>query len=261
MRRFINVFTVILLLAFSSCVNTKKVLYFQEQKDGEVISGSQIPKSVIQSNDMLNITVTSLSAKSSELFNVNSVSFANGSNVGSSGYAIQPSGYLVSSEGTIKFPYLGKVQAAGYSEEELEEYLTAGILEKKLLLDPIVTVRHLNFKVTVLGEVGKPTVINVPNEKISVLEAIGIAGDLTIFGKRDNILLIREEDGKKVTKRLNLNSSDFLSSPYYYLQSNDVIYVEPSKAKAASAGRGRHIAPVVFSVLSFAVIVVDRMFR
>jgi len=131
------------------------------------------------------------------------------------------------------------------------------LTERKLLLSPLVSVRMLNFKVTVLGEVGHPTVIPVPSEKISLLEALGLAGDVTINGKRDNVLVIREEPGKKVIKRLNLNSSQLFTSPYYYLRSNDIVYVEPNKTKVISTSNAAMWVTVVVAVLSFGVIVVE----
>jgi polysaccharide export outer membrane protein len=118
----------------------------------------------------------------------------------------------------------------------------------------------MNFRVTVLGEVRNPNVIPVPNEKISLLEAIGLAGDLTIYGKRENVLVIREENGQKIIKRINLNSNELLTSPYYYLKSDDVVYVEPNKSRVASS-RSSEWVPVVISALSFAAIIVDRVTR
>jgi polysaccharide export outer membrane protein len=122
----------------------------------------------------------------------------------------------------------------------------------------------VNYRVTVLGEVGKPTVIPIPNEKISLLEALGLAGDLTIYGNRANIMVIREEvlPGKKEQRsiaRVNLNSSELFTSPYYYLQSNDIVYVEPNNAIVASTSRASQWLPVIFSGLSLAAIAADRL--
>jgi len=113
----------------------------------------------------------------------------------------------------------------------------------------------------VLGEVARPAVLNIPNARISLLEAIGMAGDMTIFGKRDNVLLIREENKKKIAVRINLNSTDLLTSPYYYLKSNDIVYVEPNTAKVSSATKAQNLAPIIFSALSFAVITLDILTR
>ena len=128
------------------------------------------------------------------------------------------------------------------------------------MVDPIVNVRFLNFRVTVLGEVAKPTVVSVANERISILEAIGLAGDLTIYAKRDNILLIREENNERIVKRVNLNNSDIFNSPYYYLKTNDIVYAEPNKAKISSSSTIRQVLPIVLSSLSLVAIVLTRVF-
>ena len=135
------------------------------------------------------------------------------------------------------------------------------LTEKKLLFDPIVTARFLNFRVTVLGEVNRPGVVAVPSEQISILEAIGQAGDLTIFGLRDNVILIRQEGSQKLIKRLSLNSSNLLQSPYFFLKSNDVIYVEPGKAKVASTDRTTQLLPIIFSGISLAVIILTNLLK
>lgn len=135
------------------------------------------------------------------------------------------------------------------------------LIEKKLLFDPIVTARFLNFRVTVLGEVNRPGVVYAPNEQISILEAIGQAGDLTIYGLRDNIILIRQEGPDKLVKRLSLNSSALLQSPYFFLKSNDVIYVEPGKAKVASTDRTTQLLPIIFSGISVVVIVLNSLLK
>ncbi len=132
---------------------------------------------------------------------------------------------------------------------QLSDYIIKQLKDKELLLDPIVTIRFLNFRVTVLGEVGRPTVVSIPNEKISILEALGLAGDITIYGKRDNVLLIREDKTGKQIVRIDLNSKNILSSPYYYLQSNDVLYVEADKEKVASVSNSRQMLPVYFAAI------------
>jgi len=168
---------------------------------------------------------------------------------------------IVSAEGTIKFPVLGTIQAAGLTKIQLEQSIANSLTEKKLLTDPIVNVRFLNFRVTVLGEVARPTTINVGNEKISILEALGLAGDLTIYGKRDNVLLIREDGPNKIIHRIDLNSEKILNSPYYYLKTNDVVYVEPNKTKVASTSRTQQLLPIILSGLSFIAIIVTYAIR
>jgi polysaccharide export outer membrane protein len=242
-----------------SCTPTQKTAYFSHQGTAEILASNQAPKPLIEINDLLSITVTSLSPQASSEYNIpNTVGFSSVSY----NSAISPvSGYMVGPDGFIKFPRLGKIKVVDLSPIELEEKITGMLLLEGSLQKPLVTVRHLNFKITVLGEVARPSVFNIPNARISLLEAIGMAGDMTIYGKRDNVLLIREDNMKKITYRINLNSSDLLNSPYYYLKTNDVIYVEPNKARVAGAARSRDLIPIVFSALSFAVILLDILRR
>lgn len=238
-------------------MNTKKSVYFIDQKDATIVSEVKVPEIVIQNNDIIGIFVSSLSASASNLFNAPNTSYA----TTSTGTALQSSGYLVSSEGLIQFPILGNIKAAGYTTNQLREQIARSITEKKLLVDPIVSVRYLNFKVSVMGEVDHPLVVNVTNEKITLLEALSMAGDITVYGRRDNVMVIREEQGSKTIKRLDLNTNELLSSPYYYLKSNDIIYVEANKAKVASTSRTNQLLPILLSGLSFAAIIIDRLTR
>ena len=246
-------------ILITSCTNTKKIVYFNNVQDTTFYSGNIEKQNPIEPNDILSITITSLNALASADFNLQNNNISRATTV--TGANSEPGGYLVNADGTIDMPMLGSIKAAGLTKNQLKENITNSILSKKLLVDPIVDIRYLNFEVTVLGEVAKPTVITVPNEKISMLKAIGLAGDLTIYGKRDNVLLIREESGKKITRHIDLNSSNFFNSPYYYLQPNDVIYVEPNKQKAATAIRNPQILPIIFSALSVVAIVIDRVVK
>lgn len=245
--------SLIILLAVVSCTNTKKVVYFSDQKDGS-FEVPAAPKLVIQNNDLLSISVSSLNPEASAVFNQ-----PNNAPNNSTTTTTAATGYLVDGNGNIQFPFLGSVKASGLTKDELKDQLTKSLVDKKLLVDPIIVVRFLNFKVTVLGEVAHPTVITVPSEKVSLLEAIGLAGDLTIYAQRDNVLVIRDEDGKKTTHRLNLNSTELFNSPYYYLKTNDVVYVEPNKNRVASTSRTLQWLPVIFSVVSLGVIVADHI--
>ena len=247
------------IIIFSSCTNTKKVTYFQNVKDQTFFSGNKETETLIQPNNILSINISSLNAQASVAFNAQTNNISRATTV--TGSNTESGGYLVNPGGEIDLPILGAVKAAGLTKDQLKENITNLILSKKLLIDPIVDIRFLNFEVTVIGEVARPTVITVPSEKISLIKAIGLAGDLTIYGKRENVLLIREENGKKITRHIDLNSSDFFNSPYYYLEPNDVIYVEPNKTKAATAGRTIQLLPIVFSALSLVAIVVDRVLR
>jgi polysaccharide export outer membrane protein len=252
----------ICLVAFfiSSCVNTRQATYFIDQQNGSLPSSIVIPQTIISPNDLLSITVSSLSSSASAAFNTPNLVYQSNSTNNNSAASQMP-GFLVDAEGNIQFPILGSIKAMGLTEIQLREQIIKGILDKKLLVDPIVTVRHLNFKVTVLGEVGNPTMINVPSEKINILEALGLAGDITVYGKRNNVMVIREENGRKVFQRLDLNKSDIFNSPYYYLRSNDIVYVEPNKAKIAGSSRSTQLLPIILSSLSVTIFVLDRIFR
>lgn len=246
------------LLFFSSCGSTKNAVYFGSPQDTSFQSSELNIEPVIQKSDLLSITVSSLSPEATTIFNNPNAATPVASNTaGNPGATLQPAGYLVNQDGNIQFPVLGDIKAAGLTKKQLTEEIKQGLKDKKLLIDPIVTTRFLNFRVTVLGEVAKPTVINISSEKISLMEAIGLAGDLTIYGKRDNVLLIREEDGKKLVRHINLNSQSVFTSPYYYLKSNDVVYVEPNKAKVASRSGVSTWLPAILSALALAAVIVD----
>jgi polysaccharide biosynthesis/export protein len=234
---------------FSSCVNTRKTTYFNDLKDSAQFRSGILPETFIKPSDILDITVSSLNPDATAIFNAPHK--LNGEN----------NGYLVEANGTILFPVLGSIKAEGLTKEQLKTQLTKMLNEKKLLIDPIISVRFQNFRVTVLGEVKNPSVIPVPSERISLLEAIGLAGDLTIYARRDNVLVIREDNGMNLVKRISLNSNELLGSQYYYLKANDVIYVEPNKSKVASTGRAQAWLPGVFSGLSFVVILIDRILK
>ena len=240
-----------ILLINTSCVNTRKAVYFNNIQDASIPTAVGSLEPVIQKNDLLSITVSSLNPEANRIFNAPT-----------SQNTSEARGYLVNQQGNIEFPFLGLVKAAGLQKSQLKNNIASALIEKKLLVEPIVDLRYINFKISVLGEVARPAVLVIPNEKVTLLEALGLAGDLTIFARRDNILVIREEgDGTKVLKRINLNSSELFTSPYYYLRSNDIIYVEPNKTRIASASRSNQILPILFGGLSFAAIVVDRLTR
>ena len=243
----------------TSCLNYEKALYFKDLESGTMRTNNVAPAPVIQANDILSVVVSSLNPEATEIYNQpNNIAY---NAVNPSGNLTQGVGYLVKNDGNIQLPGLGNIVAAGLTIDQLEKKLMAEFESRKLLTQPIVIVRFLNFRVTVLGEVGHPTVISVPNDKISILEAIGLAGDLTIYARRDNILLIREEDGAKIHVRLDIGSKNLFNSKYYYLKSGDVIYVEPGKAKVASAGRGQQITPIILASVTLVAIVADRVFK
>jgi len=243
----------------SSCGSSRKTVYFSDQQDAILKSANVPVKNVIQPNDLLSIAVTSLNPAATEIFNKPNNSYVSSSSV--NGANLQSPGYLVNEDGNVQFPVIGELKVTGLTTNELRVKLTRELIDRKLLVDPIVIVRQLNFKVSILGEVSRPTVVNVPSEKISLLEALGLAGDITIYGKKENVMVIREEDGVKKIKRLNLNNSEIFGSEYYYLKSNDIVYVEANKAKIAGSSRTSQLLPILLSALSFGAIIIDRVTR
>ncbi|MDB5008728.1 MAG: sugar transporter [Mucilaginibacter sp.] len=242
-------------LLVSSCANVRKTEYFADIPDSVIRSSNNAPQSLIQPNDILSISVNSLNPTATAIFNT--PNYSNISSTTLTGSNLQAPGYLVSADGMIQFPVVGDIKVVGLTTNQLRLEITKELVDRKLLVDPIVVVRQLTFKVSVLGEVGHPTVISVPSEKISLLEALGIAGDITIFGRKDNVMIIREENGVKRVKRMDLNSRQLFASNYYYLKSNDIVYVEANKSKVTNSSRGAQLVPIILSGLSFLAIIVQ----
>jgi len=240
------------LILLASCASVEKSRYFNNIMDTQIEQMNTDYDPIIQKADILSITVSSLNAEDSKIFNA-----PNNPSIGGTPTQSGPAafGYLVGPDGNITFPVLGNLKAAGITKRQLTDTITSALVRKKLLLDPIVIIRSLNFRVTVLGEVGRPGVVPVPNEKISILEAIGMAGDMTISARRDNVLLIREDEGKKIIRRLNLNSEEIFRSQYFYLKSNDVVYIETNKAKVQGSSRLTTLLPVLLSALAFIAVI------
>lgn len=251
-------FLMIFVTSLTSCVNLKKATNFHNVPDSEFRVSDENLEPIVKENDLLSISVTSLNPEATEVFNASNLSVTQTSTA--TGTTTQASGYLVDQEGFIRFPILGRIKAAGKTKQELREEITGELVERKLLLEPIVDIRYLNYRVSVLGEVKNPSVVTIPSERVTLLEALGLAGDLTVYANRDNILLIREEDNVRKLVRLDLTSDDIFTSPYYNLKSNDIVYVEANKSKVASTSRANQWLPIILSSLSLAVIALDRLF-
>ena len=218
---------------FSGCTLTKHLVYFQNIDTVNLAQGEMRPKIKIKPNDELTINVTSITPEAAAPFNFNANSVNAGSYMGSTGSIYT---YIVDKDGEINFPVLGKIKVEGKTRPELEDYICEQIQpyfseQEK----PVVKVRISNFKVIVIGAAG-PSVINVPNERMSIIEALAKSGDISLYGKKTNIMLIREDaKGEKMTARYNINDANILNSPYYFLEQNDIIYVEPHKIQARNA--------------------------
>jgi polysaccharide export outer membrane protein len=230
------------IIVFASCNDVKNLTYFQKSRghlqDTLSVTKFYVPR--IHTGDLLSISINSLAPDGSSFFNPYSntgagasIGGASGGTNGSSGIsqAAAP-GYLVDAAGEIELPIIGTIDVNGYTTSQLRDTLKHVLIRKQYLKEPTVIVRFLNFKVTMLGEVGHPEVYNIPNEMITLPEAISMAGDLTQFAQRDSIQITRDVGGKKVVGWVNLNTREVFSSPYYYLHANDLIYVRPSKFKA-----------------------------
>ncbi|MGM9705576.1 MAG: polysaccharide biosynthesis/export family protein [Prevotella sp.] len=232
MKKLISPFIIVLILAalFDSCSSSKNVTYFQNVDNVDLTASRGLYDAKIMPKDMLSITVNTIDPNVSKLFNLYTGSASGATNS-------MGQGYLVDNNGNINFPIVGSIHVAGLTKGQCEDLIRDKIMPNMSATEnPVVTVRMASFRVTVLGEVASPSVIPVTSEKMSVLEALAQAGDLTIYGKRDNVLLIREDQsGQKVMHRLNLKDAELINSPYYYLQQNDVLYVEPNKAKASTS--------------------------
>ena len=243
----------------TSCRMNKHLAYFKSTKDTTIAVVQKDFEPVIQTGDILFISVTSLDALSSATFNFSTTGTSPAPGM-TSGSSLPPNttlGILVNNDGSIEMPKLGKIQARGKTKEKLRNDLTVSLLP--YLKEPVVTIRFMNYRVTVLGEVNRPGTLTIQNERVSVLEAIGLAGDLTMYGNRNNILLIHENNGIKETKRLSLTDYSIFSSPYYYLQSNDVIYIEPNKAKGYISSPIAVLLPAFATSISLLVLVIKSL--
>ncbi len=225
-------------LFFMGCVSNKKMIYFQESDQIQVNQTLVNFEPAIQPGDLITINVSANDPLSAQTFNLYETTSVTAVPV------LLP--YLVNSEGTINFPVLGKLKVAGFTTQQIGDQVTDALAA--YLITPIVNVRLTNFKITVMGEVKTPGTYTIPNERITLVEALGLAGDLTIQAKRKSILLIREQNGKRDFVTIDLTNKEVFNSPYYYLAQNDVIYVEPNKAKVNSSSVGTATGVIISSI-------------
>ena len=219
-------------LLVNSCASTKDIAYFQNKMVNQPEKIDKHAGIVIQPKDMLSIVVSSRNPELVAMFNLPVVSYQAGSETVAGAGQQRLMGYVVDNNGQIDFPILGILDVAGLTRWELSELIKSKLLKDGLLTDAVVTVEFMNFKVSVIGEVNNPGTFNIEGDKVTVLQAISLARDLTIFGERENVTVIRERDGKRTMYEINLCDVSMFNSPAYYLQQNDVVYVQPSKVKA-----------------------------
>jgi polysaccharide export outer membrane protein len=249
---FIYIIFPLLLISAEGCRTTNNIAYFKNVSDTIKLQEARFPEHYIQSGDILHISVAGNSVEDAAIFNlplatqsVGTVSAAGSLQIGNS------VGYQVDSAGFIRFPLLGPIQVLGLNKDEVGRMIEKLLLTQQLLVNPIVNIRLQNFRITVLGEVAKPSIFYLPSERLTLPEAFGYAGDLTIYGRRDNVLLIREESGMRSFNRINLQDQKLFISPFYYLHSNDILYVEPINARKTATEKWRQDSPLVLASLSF----------
>ena len=256
MNRFSILLFLFTLTLFSSCVSRKNMIYFQGAEgtatNDKPNNGSTNFEPLIQNDDMLFIQVSALEADAVTHFNLQSaqaMTDVTGVSTGSSStFAIQKQTYLVDNQGNIDFPVIGTINVGNITISKLKD-----LLKTKLaiyLKDPVINVRIVNFKVSVLGEVNRPGQVSILSQRVTLPEALAMAGDLTLFAKRENILLIRDVQGVKTYNRIDLTKADFVNSPFYYLDQNDVVYVEPRDVKLNSSAISSNVMTII-SIISF----------
>lgn len=241
-----------------SCVSNKKIAYFQDiqsVKQAKLDSAIAFTEPVIQPDDILSINIFTLNPQSGAIINQAAATPTLGGNTNSS-TAAQSTGFLVDKNGEIEISLIGKLKVAGLTTYQARELIREKATD--VYKQPNVQLRFANFKVSVLGEVNSPSAYTLPNEKVTILDALSLAGDLTIYGRRENVLIVRDNNGKKEFARLDLNSSNIFSSPFYYLKQNDVIYVEPNKRKVSASNSAQiQTISVIASVLSVIVLAIS----
>ena len=235
----------LLFLCFS-CASRKDIVYYQNI-DG--INGQQNANSYevkIQSDDLLMIIVSAEDPEIAIPFNLTSVAIPSATNLQAAVGQQTMQSYLVDRNGNIEFPVLGKLQIGGLTRTEVLKLLKEKIAV--YIKNPIINLRIMNFKVSLQGEVNVPGTYTIASERVTLIEALSMARDLTIYGKRDNILVIREINGTKSYNRVDITKSDFINSPFYYLTQNDVVYVEPNRTKVNAAAVGPNTSVIISAI-------------
>ena len=248
-KKLIPVLLVVLFMA-TSCGSVKDIAYFQNKVINDPEKIDKHAGIVIQPKDMLSIVVSSKNPELVVMFNLPVVSYQAGSEIVESGYNQRLLGYVVDNEGNIDFPILGVMNVSGLTRWELAKKIKDRLINEGYLTDAVVTVEFLNFKVSVIGEVNSPGTYTIEGDKVTILQAISLARDLTIFGMRENVSVIRERNGERTIYEVNLCDVDMFKSPAYYLQQNDVVYVQPSEVKARQStidDKGLRITSILVS--------------
>ncbi|WP_114937323.1 polysaccharide biosynthesis/export family protein [Mucilaginibacter endophyticus] len=228
------------LLLMTGCAAKRDLVYFSNMANTGAVNNNMGGAVVIHQKDILSVTVNSLNPESNLLFN--------GNKNATTGNASARSGYKVNENGIVNLPLIGDYKIEGQTIEEAQAEVAKRL--SAFVKSPVVDIQLLNFKISVIGEVNKPSTFVITDENVNLLEALGMAGDMTVYGKRDNVLVIRTENGHKTMNRLNLNRVESMDSPYFNLKQNDIVYVEPDKSKAVEYSQNTRLAPIVVASIS-----------
>lgn len=261
-KPFLLFVTIALSLIATSCISQKKIVYFQPP----VVKSDTVYSDTIQKytlclkpGNIISVGVSSISPEANTMFNPYIIMQPVGPQNTQTNNLSPAVGYMIDDDGDIALPMVGKVVVAGLNTKEAAELIAQKI--EKYLINPTVNVRLLNYSVSVMGEVARPSVYTIPNERITLPEMLSLAGDLTIYGRRDNVLVIRETNGIREFGHVDLTTRDIFNSPYYYLQPNDVVYVEPGKGKTTTSDRTILVAPTIISGISLVAVLLSVMFK
>lgn len=255
-----------ILLLQTSCKITRPVPYFGGGIDSLPPTDFVVPEQVIQRGDVMSITFYSDNPQATQIFNQASGAALNTTPISSrlmtSEAAGASGGYLVDTEGNIRLHSIGKIKAAGLTKKQLETTLLDRIRELGVLTNPYCVIRFSNFRVTVLGEVKAPGVYQLPSEKASILEALGLAGDITVYGRKDDVMVVREMDGKRTYAKLDLTRKDIFTSPYFFIRQNDVIVVTPDEGQPTARDlEVQRKVTILVSIVSMLVLASTVLFR
>ena len=261
MFRYQTILVILLVGFLNSCKTPTDVVYFQKSTHLEKVPIKNSFTPVFKVDDVVSILVSASDMDAARPFNLmqgSTFDISNSTSGSNAGGSTEPT-YLIDEEGSIEFPVLGKLMIAGKTRVQVKQLLKEKL--KVYIKDPIVNVRLKNFKITVIGEVNQPGSFSIPNERITIIEAIGLAGDLTIKGKRDNIMVIREHDGVNRYYRIDITSKHLFDSPVYYLAQNDVLYVEPNESQIRNSKTNNNTLGVVLSVVGVALTALTLILR
>jgi polysaccharide export outer membrane protein len=249
-HRSIYILALLVMILVSSCASRERIVYLQNPSAIDA-TNSKTYESRLQADDLLSIIVNSASPELTKPYNLFMGTVQDRTDVITAQQRLQS--YLIDKDGFIDFPKVGKLKLGGLTRTEAEEVIKQKLIQE--ITDVSISLRILNFKVSVQGEVARPGVHTIMSERITLLEALSMSGDLTVYGRRDNILIIRENDGKKTYNYVDITKADFVNSDFYYLAQNDLVYVEPNKVRVNSSAVGPNVSVVISAISVLASVV------